>query len=540
MGIRVLLSFILIVQVLYANSQEFNWAISVSGDNYELGIKAVKDSFENTYFIGYSTGSPIEYEGITYATNGAGDAFFAKLDTNKELIWMKTIGGDDSIYHDQAIDIHIDPFGDIYLSFISKGNNFTYNGQILSGINSPGQGGGEAVLLKVNSNGDYIWYDSGTSGSKFTGLTTDATGNLYITGSFDSTITLGGAITLTNPSSGTTADLLLAKYQPDGTILWAKNAGGMPHNTFAFGVDMEINRQTNDIIVLSKAKGEVYFDGVLMPVNSNSNEGSVLVSLDTDGTLNWMQKVLDLDSYGYYSPVSLDISNSGIVGVCGMKYYTGLVGFYNSDGSIISEQNYPSNDTLRIYSIAFNEYNNAYLSGWCSMDAVLGISPDTVTLTNTTGFIVKMNVYQQVHWVAEFTSSGFNFLNHVYYDNGKILYAGRIDDTFIYNSGQNTIINNAGDAIFAETEDISLTVETYLEEFVSIYPNPTTKTVYVSFENTVDNVELLLINVQGQIISKKVFNKLLHTVLELPDALGIYFLNIKTKEGQTTVKLIKK
>lgn len=540
MKIRIILSFILILQVLHANSQEFNWATSVRGDNYEYGIKAVKDSFGNTYFIGHSTGNPFEYEGTNYYTNGDGDAFFAKLDINKELIWMKSIGGDDSIYHDQAIDIHIDPFGDIYLSFESKGNNFTYNGQILSGINSPGQGGGEAVLLKVNSNGDYIWHDSGTSGSTFTGLTTDAIGNLYITGSFWSTITLGGAITLTNPSSGTTTDLLLAKYQPDGTILWAKNAGGMPHNTFAYGVDMEFNPHTNDIIVLSKADGEVYFDGVLMPVNSNSNEGSVLISIDTDGTLNWMQKVLDLDSYGYYHPVSLDISDSGILGVCGGNYSSGLVGFYNSDGSIISEQNYPSNDTLRIYSIAFNEYNNAYLSGWCSMDAVLGISPGTVALTNTTGFIVKMNVNQQVYWVAEFTSSGYNFTNYVSYDKGKILYAGRIDDTFIYNSGQNTIINNKGDAIFSETEDISLSVETYLEEVVSIYPNPSTKTVYVTFENTVDNVELLLINVQGQIVSKKTFNNLSHIVLELPDTLGIYFLNIKTKEGQTTVKLVKK
>lgn len=456
MRTRIILFLTLIMQVFSLHSQEFNWATSVTGDEYEYGTKTVVDTQGNTYFIGYTTGTPFEYDGVTYPTNGdGGDAFFAKLDANNELVWIKSIGGDDSVYFDEALDIHIDIFGDLYLTFKSSGNNFTYNGQILGGINSPGQYSGEAVLLKVNSNGDYIWHDSGTVSSSFQKVTTDSNGNVYITGYFRTSITLGGAITITNPSSGTTVDMLVAKYQPDGTILWAKNAGGMPHNTFAYGYGIDINPLTDEVIVLSKSDGDVFYDGVPTPAINSADEGIVLVSYNMDGTQNWVKQILEQPNNWNTNGTSLDISNSGIIGVCGYKGGgNGLVGFYTSDGTVISEHAPTSSNSLRIFSIAFNEFNDAYLSGWCNTDAVLGISPGTVSLSNTTGFIAKMDIFQQVKWVSEFTAS--SPANQISYNNGRLLLASRIDDSFIYNMGQDVITNNVGDALFGGLLDYEL------------------------------------------------------------------------------------
>jgi hypothetical protein len=522
------------MQVLTVQSQEFNWATHVSGDNYEYGVKIIKDSPGNTYIIGYTTGNPFEYEGVTYTTNGNGDAFFAKLDINKEVVWMKSIGGNDSIYFDEALDIHIDPFENIYITFKSCGNNFTYDGQVLSGINSPGQYSGEAVLLKVNSNGDYIWHDSGTISSSFQGITTDANGNLYLTGYFKSTITLGGTITLTNPSSGTTTDLLVAKYQPDGTIVWAKNAGGIPHNTFAYGYDIEINPQSNELIVLGKGDGEVFFDGVPMPLNGSSDRGTILISYNLDGTQNWVKRVLDEQNPGYSRCISLAISSSGILGVCGRTpntYSVGLVGFYNSDGSIVSEHTYPTTDLLRVYSITFNEFDDAYLSGFCKTDAILGMSPGTVSLSNTTGFIVKMDILQQVQWVMEFESSVFR--NQVIYDQGKLMYAGRIDDNFIYNNGQDIIINNSGDALFGEVIDNALSVETFLAEDITVYPNPTSGLLVIK-TNTLQHVEIY--NISGILIETTNKNE-----IDLSQhSKGIYFVKIITSKCSALKKIILK
>jgi uncharacterized repeat protein (TIGR01451 family) len=453
MKTKLLLCVSLILQVFSAQSQEINWATSVSGTNYEYGMKAVQDELGNTFIIGYTTGTPFTYQGVSYPTNGTGgDAFFAKINPNNELVWMKSVGGDDYVYYDEALDIHFDPFGAIYLTFKSSGSNFTYNGQVLSGIDSNGQYGGEGVLLKVNSNGDYIWHDSGSIASSFSAVTTDASGNVYLTGYFHQSMTLGGITTVSNPSTGYTVDYFVAKYQSNGVLIWAKNAGGMPHNSFAYGVDIEINAQSNEVIVLGKGDGDIYFDGVPMP--GFSSEAILLISYNLDGTQNWVKQILNQPNNFYCNGTSLDISPSGIIGVCGQTYTAAFIGFYTPDGFIISENTSNSTGQLGFYSIVFNEFNEAYISGNCVAGGVLGMSPGTATLSTLTGFIVKMDVFQQVKWLSELQS--YSFGNTINYANGKLMYAGRIDNNFTYNSGQTVIQNTYGDALFAEVIDYQL------------------------------------------------------------------------------------
>ncbi|MFN8274000.1 MAG: T9SS type A sorting domain-containing protein [Flavobacteriaceae bacterium] len=529
MKIRLHYCLFLILQMVSVQSQQFNWATHVTGEEFQLGVKSVKDAQGNTYIIGYSTG-PFEYNGVTYAPNGSADAFFAKLDNNKALVWMKSVGGNDAVYYDSPQDIHIDPFGDIYLTFTSCGNNFTYDGQILSGINSPGQYSGEAVLLKVNSDGNYIWHDSGTVDSSFQAITTDDNGNVYVTGNFYESITLGGSITLNNPSTGTTRDFLVAKYQPNGTIVWAKRAGGLPHNTFAYGFDLEINPQTNEVIVLGKGEGAVYFGGVPLPTNGVLDKAIVLISYNMNGTQNWVKQVLN--GYGYGYGISLDISNSGIIGVGGQIFDSGLVGFYNSDGSVISEQTYFSPSELRVDSITFNEFHDAYISGWCDAGGTLGISPGTVTLSSTTAFIAKIDVLQQVKWVEQF--EGSRFANRVDYENGIITYAGRIDNMFTYNSGQNVIHNNAGDALFGEVIDHQLlTTASFLPENIVVYPNPTSGFIAIE-ANALQQIEIY--NINGKRLENT--NKSQIDLSQYP--CGIYFLKIISNKGSTLKKVVLK
>ena len=523
------------LQVFGLQAQEFDWANSVTGGEYEYGVKAIKNSLGETYFIGHSTGNPFVYEGNEYYTNGRSDAFFAKLDSDKNLVWLKKIGGDDINYNDNALDIHIDPFGDVYLAIQSVGQNFKYDGQVLSGVEAPGQTGGEGVIIKVNSDGEYIWHESGTTlegdNNSFQGITTDSDGNLYIVGSFRKSVTLGGTITLTNPSTGTTQDMLVAKYQPNGTIIWAKRAGGIPHNTFAVGQDIEIHPQTNEVIVLGHSDGPVYYDGELSPAyNSNDDEGIILLSYDIDGTQNWVNQILELPSNFVTYGTSLDISSVGDIGVCGYKNGgVGLVGFYNSDGSVITEHEHPATDGVRIFSISFNEFNRAYLSGWSDSGAVIGISPATVTISSNTGFIVKLDVFQQVKWASEFTASYFT--NSISYGDGKLMYAGRIDDDFTYNNGQNIITPDRGDGLFAEMTDATLSTESFSNDIIVIYPNPTTDVLRVK-GNTIESIEIY--NVSGMLL--KTTNK---KEIDLDSyARGVYFIKVINAMGSVTKKII--
>src|SRR5690554_5405506 len=534
MRIKRILFLLTILQVFGLHAQEFDWANSVTGGEYEYGVKAIRNSLGETYFIGYSSGNPFVYEGNEYYTNGRSDAFFAKLDAQKNLVWLKIIGGNDIIYSDMAVNIHIDPFGDVYLSIQSVGQNFKYGGQVLSGVEAPGQTGGEGVIIKVNSDGEYLWHESGTTlwgdNNSFPGITTDSDGNLYIAGFFRKSITLGGTITLTNPSTGTTMDMLVAKYQPDGTIIWAKRAGGTPHNTFASGLDIKIHPQTNEVIVLGRSDGPVFYDGELSPAyNGNDDEGIILLSYDPEGTQNWVKQILELPSNFSSYGISLDISSVGVIGICGSNREIGLVGFYNSDGSVITEHEHPATDGVWIFSISFNEFNKAYLSGWTDSGAVIGIAPATVTISSNTGFIVKIDVFQQVEWASEFTATGFQ--NSISYGDGKLMYAGRIDDDFTYNNGQNIITPDRGDALFAEMTDATLSTESFSDDYIALYPNPTKDVLRVN-GNTIENIEIY--NVSGVLL--KTTNK---KEIDLGSyARGVYFIKVKNSKGSVTKKVI--
>lgn len=74
---------------------------------------------------------------------------------------------------------------------------------------------------------------------------------------------------------------------------------------------------------------------------------------------------------------------------------------------------------------------------------------------------------------------------------------------------------------------------------VSVYPNPTTEMVNVAFDQSVDNVELEITDMQGKMVSRQMFGTFLNTSIKMPDPVGIYFLTIKTEEGYNTLKLIR-
>jgi len=94
-AIKILLVLSVFLHVFSMQSQQFHWAAAATGTGYEYGTKATYDAAGNTYIIGYSIGNintttnTFTYNGINYPTIGRGDVFFAKLDTNKQLVWMK-------------------------------------------------------------------------------------------------------------------------------------------------------------------------------------------------------------------------------------------------------------------------------------------------------------------------------------------------------------------------------------------------------------------------------------------------------------------
>lgn len=107
-------------------------------------------------------------------------------------------------------------------------------------------------------------------------MDTDFVGNIYICGYFNGTVNFGGTVgTLT----ATGVDLFIAKYDPTGTITWAKKyGGGGTEQPSALGVD----RVTGTIYLATKAVGTVNVGG--SDVTAINRNDILLSKYDTNGT----------------------------------------------------------------------------------------------------------------------------------------------------------------------------------------------------------------------------------------------------------------
>ena len=79
-------------------------------------------------------------------------------------------------------------------------------------------------MVKYSTLGNVVWAKSygSTVGDIAQGVALDPTGNLYVTGFFSSTMTVEG-VTVTSKGL---FDVFLAKFDPNGVLLWLKTAGG--------------------------------------------------------------------------------------------------------------------------------------------------------------------------------------------------------------------------------------------------------------------------------------------------------------------------
>lgn len=142
-----------------------------------------------------------------------------------------------------------------------------YTGPVEFGQSTPDGGGRDAVLARLNgASGATVWANTYGSASDdhFRALDIDAAGNTFIAGDFSDTVTFDAALT-----SNGGKDALVAKFDPDGNVLWSRAYGGASHdngNAIALSADGTLfttghyrERTTFGTVALSAAEGADIF-----------------------------------------------------------------------------------------------------------------------------------------------------------------------------------------------------------------------------------------------------------------------------------------
>jgi uncharacterized repeat protein (TIGR01451 family) len=215
----------------------FVWVkhITTSGGAYLTSLD-VGDS-SNIYITG-AFNSTTDFDpgpGTVNLTPSGGwkyDIFIEKLDSSGNFTWAKKIGAaNNHAANDYPFDIHVDRFENVYVTGEFRGLvDFDPGPSVYSVLMGAIR---DVFALKLDYNGDFVWVST-TKGSQHASgkaITTDLSGNCYVTGFFNYTVDFDhGPDTVSLISTSSSDDIFLKKISPTGDFIWVKNFPGFGDN----------------------------------------------------------------------------------------------------------------------------------------------------------------------------------------------------------------------------------------------------------------------------------------------------------------------
>lgn len=138
-------------------------------------------------------------------------------------------------------------------------------------------GASDIYIAKYDSTGNLIWATSagGTLDDKSKGIAVDPSGNVYLTGYFNSPTITFDTISLSTTLGN---DLFIAKYNSSGHIMWAKNAGGSSGD-YSNNIDVDANG--NSFITGYFNSATIQFGGTTLSIHTPLPEDTIILLLNT-------------------------------------------------------------------------------------------------------------------------------------------------------------------------------------------------------------------------------------------------------------------
>ncbi|MFL5786674.1 MAG: SBBP repeat-containing protein [Flavisolibacter sp.] len=247
-----------IIKVDSSGNKKWSKAFGGSRDDLPYSIVATNDG---GFLV---AGVTLSIDGDVSISFGSGDAWIIKLDSNGNLIWQKSYGGND---YEEAGYIVQTKDG----NYLIAGTTFTNN----SGDIPNNHGDKDVWLFKIDGNGNLLWSKlyGGTAADVSLGITSIGSGGYVINA-------------LTTSGDGDVAknkgiiDAWLLKVDENGNRVWALNVGG--------------SKEDSPESISSDNDGNVYVAG-----RTNSTDGDMILNqgdydlfvakIDLNGNKVWVK-----------------------------------------------------------------------------------------------------------------------------------------------------------------------------------------------------------------------------------------------------------
>ncbi len=316
MEIRNLLStfiaWLLFATILNAQNPTLVWVKQMGGSSSDNGTAMAMDASGNVYTTGFFS-QTVDFDPsdgtFNLTSNGEYDVFVTKLDAQGNFLWAKQIGGTN---YDFPGNIAIDPNGNVLIGGSFRGTVDLNPGAGVFTVATPAQ---EAFLIKLNSDGEFIWAknwggNGSTAKNTVYSIAFDSSANIIIGGSFEGSNDL-------NPGTGTfsvtpngTGDAYILKLESGGEFEWALAFGGET-NYYTDAVKTMVVDGSDNIVI----SGTFY--GNYSTFNLKDG-GSFYIKLDGTGKLIWSKQTTGISGEVDSHSLKLDkAGNAYIIGKFG-------------------------------------------------------------------------------------------------------------------------------------------------------------------------------------------------------------------------------
>jgi hypothetical protein len=301
--------------VKFNSSGVRQWATYYGGTEVDYGWSCAVDASGNVYLAGM-TGSTVNIASGGYqntygggsvpAYQGGGDAYLVKFNSSGARQWATYYGGTGYEY---GYTCATDASGNVYLG----GSTSSSAGISSAGFQNTYTGGADAFLVQFNSSGVRQWatYYGDAGSESGNAITTDASGNVYLAGSSNSTINIAsGGFQNTTGGGG---DAFLVKFTNAGVRVWGTYYGGA---TTDFGQCCAMDASGNVFLSGSTTSSANIASGGFQNTfaGSGGSSDAFLVKFNSSGLRQWAT---------YYGGASDDNGYSCVADVLGNVYLAG-------------------------------------------------------------------------------------------------------------------------------------------------------------------------------------------------------------------------
>jgi hypothetical protein len=229
--------------------------------------------------------------GDTLVTTPSEALFVAKYTANDSLLWFRLAPNTADVYgYGECKDLALDHQGNVYITGEFT-HSIIFGGDTLMTKSTSGSYGYDFYLARYHSDGSLGWVKQFGEAqlqypyyaAKSSGLCTDVSGNIYLTGYYSDTLTIGNIGLRGKPQQ---SNGFIAKYHADGSVEWANSFGGGNSQNQATAVALD---SSGNVFVTGLFTAQASFGGIQPPYAGQSDV--CIAKYNPNGSIAWVKTI---------------------------------------------------------------------------------------------------------------------------------------------------------------------------------------------------------------------------------------------------------